>query len=922
LQKSFQINPIKVVLFGILFFCTRTVFSQIRSEFDLALEEKNVSEKKIDSILELIEIKNSDSISFIYFDYANWLSTRKNNTKAFLIAKKAFQLTKKNEDDQLQFRAFVIGFLGTLISQDYEAIEYYEKSLDFNENRGLELRTFTNLAYLYQKTNQHLLSVKYWDILIDHYLITENPSGLKKAYYYSADVLSKLEDVQFYRKGKEYIAKADSLATLTKTSDKDFYAIKHIGAQLYNKNETLNIPKAESFLFASLKRSQLNRDSLNIALSYAILGNLYNSTNKLKSLRSLENSLKFTDKKDTVSLLNRYSNIGYTYSYYNDFEKGLDNKIKTLELALNVEILDESETIPKYLVYKSSHKKSLQYILPSVAEIYLKKYTFQNNAVDLVKSLEFFSLADYTITLLQKSSNEFQSRLHWRKLGSDIYNKAIKASYLKNDPELAFYYMEKNKMLLLLQDINLEKYKSTLNLPKTVSQEQQKIKEELLVLENKLNTSSSDKTYTVKEEILSKERRLQKLNDSLGIYTNLPKVDNQIIPLKKLQKLVDPDEIRISYHASSDDGYGIYSNKTNGYLIYVTQDHSQLIEITELDVLEEDVRRLVNSFKNPLNASSDIEKQNILSHSIYKRLFPTEDLRQLIAGKRLIISPDNFLSFLPFEALKTSVQSDDYLINDAEISYAPSHSFLNSLDGSSNQKKPSFLGVAPVTFTETELPKLSFSQNEIEGLNTHYKGTSLLNKEASKSAFLNQLDSASIIHLSTHAGAQDDYGNPWIAFADEQMDSNELNLLKNDASLVFLSACETNLGEIERGEGVMNLARGFFYGGAQSVISTLWNIDDRSTATIVDNFYKNLSDGKTKSASLREAKLNYLSNSSLSEKSPYYWSSFVLLGDNSSIPAGGNNWIYLFAIGIILALLIFLFKRRKSIFKKTGQYTS
>ena len=81
----------------------------------------------------------------------------------------------------------------------------------------------------------------------------------------------------------------------------------------------------------------------------------------------------------------------------------------------------------------------------------------------------------------------------------------------------------------------------------------------------------------------------------------------------------------------------------------------------------------------------------------------------------------------------------------------------------------------------------------------------------------------------------------------------------------------------------MSLARGFFYSGAQSVVATLWNIDDQSTTEIMTQFYKNLREGSSKSRALHLAKLSYLENHSLSEISPHYWASFVLLGENDTI---------------------------------------
>ena len=104
-----------------------------------------------------------------------------------------------------------------------------------------------------------------------------------------------------------------------------------------------------------------------------------------------------------------------------------------------------------------------------------------------------------------------------------------------------------------------------------------------------------------------------------------------------------------------------------------------------------------------------------------------------------------------------------------------------------------------------------------------------------------------IIHLSTHANANDSI-SPWIAFKNEKLYLNELYTTKNQAELVVLNACNSSIGQLNNGEGVFSLARGFFYSGANSVISSLWNVNDKSNAEITLSFYQHLKKGKSKSA--------------------------------------------------------------------------
>jgi CHAT domain-containing protein len=103
--------------------------------------------------------------------------------------------------------------------------------------------------------------------------------------------------------------------------------------------------------------------------------------------------------------------------------------------------------------------------------------------------------------------------------------------------------------------------------------------------------------------------------------------------------------------------------------------------------------------------------------------------------------------------------------------------------------------------------------------------------------------------------------------------------LKLNAELVVLSACKTGLGKIIRGEGITGLSRAFLCAGTPTVLVSLWNVYDRSTADLMTSFYKNLeTQGMNKAAALREARLEMIRSKKYSH--PYYWAPFVLIGDH------------------------------------------
>jgi CHAT domain-containing protein len=96
--------------------------------------------------------------------------------------------------------------------------------------------------------------------------------------------------------------------------------------------------------------------------------------------------------------------------------------------------------------------------------------------------------------------------------------------------------------------------------------------------------------------------------------------------------------------------------------------------------------------------------------------------------------------------------------------------------------------------------------------------------------------------------------------------------------MVVLSGCNTGLGKLRRGEGLMSMTRAFLYAGVPSIVVSLWPVDDESTALLMKYFYDYLRIGNKKSTALQKAKIQLI-NSTGWKRNPFYWGPFVLMGD-------------------------------------------
>jgi CHAT domain-containing protein len=193
---------------------------------------------------------------------------------------------------------------------------------------------------------------------------------------------------------------------------------------------------------------------------------------------------------------------------------------------------------------------------------------------------------------------------------------------------------------------------------------------------------------------------------------------------------------------------------------------------------------------------------------------------------------------------------------------------------------------------EVYLPRLQFSRqeaNEITALVPEGQSLKALDFKASRAtAVSTRLADYRIVHFATHAFLNSEHpelSGLVLSLVDEQgkpqngfLDLEDIYNLDLPANLVVLSACETGLGKKIEGEGLVGLTRGFMYAGAKRVVASLWKIDDRATAELMQRFYEGLlGQGMRPAAALRAAQLQMRNHKRWS--SPYYWAAFQIQGE-------------------------------------------
>jgi CHAT domain-containing protein/tetratricopeptide (TPR) repeat protein len=292
----------------------------------------------------------------------------------------------------------------------------------------------------------------------------------------------------------------------------------------------------------------------------------------------------------------------------------------------------------------------------------------------------------------------------------------------------------------------------------------------------------------------------------------------------------------------------------------------------------------------------------------------------LIRSEGLIIVPDGLLGHLPFECLLTrqpgpggSWKDLPYLIHQYRVSYQYTASLL--ITGRPESELPAkarVLALAPAFDATTGLKPLHYNQEEVRAIHKQIPGRYLLGSEATEAAFRQWAGEYRVVHLATHAQANDTIGaQSYLAFSAPPDTSQgaflflrDLYNLRLDADMVVLSACETGMGEWQRGEGIVSLGRGFLYAGARSIVTTLWSVDDRPSAWIMGRFYRELKEGYPKDEALRRAKLEYLQANSALRAHPLFWAAYIPLGDMQAVAFQEKPGYWVVRAAAALAVLI------------------
>ncbi|MFV0540721.1 MAG: CHAT domain-containing protein [Aestuariibaculum sp.] len=697
--------------------------------------------------------------------------------------------------------------------------------------------------------------------------------------------------------------------------------------------------------------------AINLAILYQTIGNhkmaikttekYIEKTKDYKQLRQKLIQIN-TDSQIALGSISNYNDIPIALinkaGYKLAFNKKDYNKALTFFDKIKKELLSDKETLPRDVAKLYFQEAQLYHLLDNKTETTMalqkalnillpNNNTFlpdkdslyaENTFIDVFdlyaatepdteKALQAFNLSFHVSYLLQNQYTSQENKIRLQATNRtrsetciDLLYNAFKTTKNKSLLKRAFQYAENNKASVL----------------RTVSEKQKRLtqhpRDSLLIQESIF--------LKEQEYITGKLLMAQLANDSISKINRFGTALNRIsIQLKRLQEKIEkkyPSETylisieKLQQQLQRDNTVFVeyFFGKRHVYQFIISGNDIALNGIPFTETFKYQIKSFIQLFDSPTTINNNINTYTKLAHDLYNSL----NLKTINRNKNILVIPDGFLNFVPFEALLTSATSTTafknmpFLVKTQALAYNSSaYFYLNKTKTVNNHN---LLGFFPV-FENTQ-QQLTYSINEAETIQYEIDSDILLRKKATKHYFTQESKKYTILHLSTHASSGTFAIPAHIEFYDNTLFLNELYSLDFSPELVVLSACETGVGSLYKGEGPMSLARGFQYAGTKNLLFSLWQINDLSTAQIMQSFYRTYTKNQSAFVANRQSKLDYLKNDAIdnTKKSPYYWSAFVYYGSIDTVKNSNTLFYSVFTL-FIIAIILFLWQK----FKPHGQ---
>lgn len=711
----------------------------------------------------------------------------------------------------------------------------------------------------------------------------------------------------YWNKAAQTLSQAEKQGI--KSSDLDFNATNFLLSKIERELTNNDIVLAEQTLekIKQYVTPQTPNDIIRLKLvgRTCVMQQQFNKADSVLQQALLLGKTVFGERNNFVAQL--YSEMSALYLKKNDTLRAIKELQNALIAASSQFNNSDINTNPA--VTDALSKKEMLDILNAKSTILLQISEKQPNTY-LTPTFETTQSALNLLNNIRTNYTVDFDKVNLLSTGYPIFEKSIRTAFLRYEKtrnttylEAAYQAAEQSKATVLFE--GLKSVEAEMVLSEEVRNQLFQVRTELTNLEKKRN-DEKNKTLdnlnyqNLQSEIFETHQKFEDLVKTFEIrypnYYNL-KFEKKLTSSEQIKTILKPNQTLLEYFVGDN----------NLYAFVINPHFYQMIEIKKDFPLDNWVKILRGS----LNADSFKTQADIyadMAYKLYEKLIKPIKSHLL---EEVIIIPDGILGYIPFEALLTQkpekairFRENAYLLREHSISYSFSATLLREMMQKKHRQEPtkSLIAYAPFFDGDTtvfskileedlasrrDFVPLFNSGEEAYRISKIMKGEAFIGKNTTENKFTETASKARILHLATHGKANDRIGDySYLAFSpikdsieNELLFVGDIYSLTLNADMVVLSACETGIGKLQRGEGIISLARAFAYAGAKSIITSLWAVNDTKTKDLMVSFYKNLRKGKSKSEALREAKLSLIDKN----LHPYYWAGFIGIGDMSKL---------------------------------------
>ncbi len=907
---------------------------------NLALRRKNPEDADMAMILQNIGIINAQKGEY------------EKAEEAFTTSLRIHEKVLKSNDPQLSMINLNVGRLKALLNKDSEALEFYNKAEEILVRRAEPGHPY--FIYIYSNKGQtyvHMADYEKALIYFNRALALAEVSFDNK----HPQILSLNMNIGFvYEKKRDYNnALSFYLASIPEDTDNSSLIKTYSNlASLYNSlNDKI---KSDEYYVKALNLAEkfLTPDHPEKGLLYTRYGYflLYDPlrNNEIDYFnKALAISKKhYGDKSREVS--NNYTHIGNYYYMQNQISEALIFYQKAIiaitegfnDANISVNPAPEKTEADRYLVNALTGKA--------------QALALSGKKSDLVLSLETYKLAVKVLDKLRSTYQDEESKLLISDEAKSTFQKtvgvAIKLFERTNDKKYlaeAFQYSDKSKSAVLINSMH-----------DIEAQHFGKIPNNILALEKqlKLNISTFRRfIYEEQQKAAPDNAMINKWKSRVFEFTvrydsltgflesNYPdyytlKYTEPSVSISEIQKALADDNVLIEYMLNDSALYTFAISKRSFEVFTQPIDSSFFRNIQTI---------VSATNNNSMFSTTDKDYVNyaLSAFNLHQQLL--SQVTEKFDENKLIIIPDGEIGYVSFDMLLTAMPDTNlmdyrrlyYLIKDKIVSYSTS-AILQFSGFQKRERKASknFLAMAPSYENLTDKERTTFTdengnqvyllpipgvEKEMDGIKNSMFAKKIRGKSATEAKFKEEVGEYNVLHLAMHTLINN--SQPMLSklvfyqnndsLEDGMLNTYELFSMDLNAGLAVLSACNTGSGKLLKGEGIMNLARGFIFAGVPGIVMTMWSVDDESSAEIVSKFYEYLEEGKPKDEALRQAKLDLLAKGDPLKSHPFYWAAYVNIGDNSPMEFRSVMLTYLLysLITIIIAgTTVFILRRKKT----------